>query len=58
MTHLALLTFLICGTPDPALETEWCEPGEIRAASCQAAEAYLRAGLRRGQELHVMGCEE
>jgi hypothetical protein len=33
-----------------------CEHGEIRAASCDAAERWLRAGLRHGQTLHVMGC--
>ena len=56
---LALLIFIICA---PASGHEYeahdaCEHGEILHTSCDAAAAWLRAGLREGQTLHVTGCE-
>lgn len=49
-----ILAFFICADADD----ETCIDGEIHAASCAAAEAYLRAGLRDEQILHVIGCQE
>lgn len=49
--HAALLVFMLC-TPAE------CEPGEVRAASCQIAERYVAAGLRTGQRLVVISCTE
>lgn len=59
MTHAALLLVLICGPADlqDSPPPDACEHGEIRWHSCAAAEGWLRAGLRRGQVLHVLGCE-
>lgn len=58
MMHIAVLVILICGAADlrDDAPADACEAGEIRAASCQAAEQYIRAGLQPGQTLHVMGC--
>lgn len=53
MMHVAILLFALCAAGDP----DDCEMGEIRARSCAAAEAYLRAGMRPGQTLFVWGCE-
>ncbi len=49
-----VLFFAICGA-SPGLDA--CEEGHVAARSCEAAEAYIRAGLRPGQTLHVTGCE-
>lgn len=58
MMHAALLIFTICAaTSDPAIGWPACEEGEVRARSCAVAEAWVRAGLRAGQVLHVSGCE-
>lgn len=55
MMLAALLTFAICAA-DP-VEHDGCEHGEVRARSCVAAEAYMRAGLRVDQVLHVYSCD-
>jgi hypothetical protein len=55
---VALLVFTICSaSPDPAIGWQACEEGEVRARSCEVALAYVRAGLRSGQTLHVSSCE-
>jgi hypothetical protein len=49
------VVFLIC-PPSSA----WCEESEMRwprPITCDAAEAYIRAGLREGQTLMVQACE-
>lgn len=56
--HAFLLAALICGSHDPFNDGEHCEQAEIRAASCAAAEAWVRQGLRPGQTLHVIHCGE
>jgi hypothetical protein len=58
--HAALILVWICGARgmDEHAALDACEHGEIRAASCDAAERWLRAGLRHGQTLHVMGCRQ
>jgi hypothetical protein len=58
MRHAFLLAFTICGAADPAWPSaaDRCEQGEVRAASCQAAEAWVRAGLRPGQVLFLLHC--
>lgn len=48
---LVLLTFAIC----PASGRS-CEDGDIIHRDCARAEAWLRAGLREGQELRVVSC--
>ena len=55
--HAITLFFILCGTPDPAAHGEHCEDGAIKARTCAAAEAFLRAGMQAGQVLHVTGCE-
>jgi hypothetical protein len=54
MMHAFLLAFTLCSTA-PGLDA--CEEGEVRARSCAAAEAWVRAGMREGQTLHVASCE-
>jgi len=49
--HAFLLMFIIY-RPD----VYDSEPGEVRARSCEAAEAWVRAGLRPGQLLRVWSC--
>jgi hypothetical protein len=49
------VVFLIC-----PIGGAWCEEGEMRwprPITCDAAEAYIRAGLREGQTLMVQACE-
>lgn len=56
-----VLVFTICGAaPDPAFEAagEQCEPGEVRTTTCERGEAFIRAGLRPRQILHVLHCFE
>jgi hypothetical protein len=62
--HVAVLWFAICA-PCPGCQYEdgspkifTCEDGWLRAASCTAAEAFLRAGLRPGQFLVRRECRE
>lgn len=56
--HAFLLVFTICASAaDPAIGWQACEEGEIRARSCAAAEAWVRAAMRPGQTLHVSSCE-
>lgn len=58
MMHAFLLTFALCtSAPDLEIGAHACEAGEIRARSCAAAEAWVRAGMRDGQELIVLSCE-
>lgn len=52
--HAFLLLFTLCST---ASGLDACEEGEVRAASCAAAEAWVRRGMREGQTLHVSSCE-
>lgn len=47
-----ILAFAIC-TPAGA---DICEDGIVIARSCAAGEAWIRASLRSGQTLHLMGC--
>jgi hypothetical protein len=60
MMHAALLIFVLCGPLDGGDDApaDSCEHGEMRARSCGAAERFLRAGMRAGQVLHVMACQE
>lgn len=58
MMHAFLLVFTICSVAmDPAIGWFACEEGEIRARSCAVAEAWIRAGLRDGQTIHISTCE-
>lgn len=50
--HGFLLLFSICGS------TLLCEDGFVRARSCKAALAFVEAGLRPGQRLHLIYCSE
>lgn len=55
---LYLLSFVLCtAAADPHTGRADCEPGEVSHRSCALAEAYVRAGMRPGQVLHVSGCE-
>lgn len=55
---LYTLSFLICtAAADPATGARSCEQGDVTHRSCAMAEAYVRAGLRPGQELFVQSCE-
>lgn len=54
MPAAALLIAIICGMSD---SFDGCEEAEVRAASCAAAEAYLRDGLRPHQRLIVVRCD-
>lgn len=60
MMHAALLVFMLCGPADLLDEAplDACEHGEMRARSCAAAERYIRTGMRAGQVLHVLTCQE
>jgi hypothetical protein len=53
MLHGFILFFTICGSHPRSI----CEEGFIMARSCQAAEQFIRRGLRPGQTLHLTGCE-
>ena len=55
--HAVLLLAILCAAPRV---DGWnaCEEAAIRAASCQAAETWLRAGLRPGQTIRVLSCDE
>lgn len=50
-----VLAFHIC-VSDPATEWESCEEGIVVARSCEAGEAYIRAGMRPDQQLWTMRC--
>jgi hypothetical protein len=54
IAHAFLLAFTLCSGVATGLDA--CEEGEIRARSCAAAEAFVRAGMRAGQVLHVVHC--
>lgn len=60
MTHAAILLILLCGPADTREDApaDACEHGEIRARSCAVAERYIRAGMRAGQVLHILACQE
>jgi hypothetical protein len=51
--HAFVMFFTICSVHPRAL----CEDGFMLARSCQAAEQFIRRGLRPGQVLHLSGCE-
>lgn len=51
-----VLFFAICTTPSS--DDDACELGTVTARSCEAGEAWMRAGLREHQQLHLMGCEQ
>jgi hypothetical protein len=50
--HAFLLVFLLF-RPD---HDHAAEDGEVRARSCEAAEAWVRAGLQPGQDVLITGC--
>jgi len=50
--HAFLLLFLIYRTDDDYA----AEAGEVRARSCEVAEAWVRAGLQPGQDVMLTGC--
>lgn len=52
------LTFLICVPPSEPDGSEYCEDGRVVARACDLAERWMRDGLRPGQVLHVLRCEE
>jgi hypothetical protein len=55
--HAFLLLAIICAAP--RLDGwDACEQAEVRARSCEHAEAWLRAGLLPGQTLRVLSCGE
>ncbi len=56
LAHAFLLAFTICSGTTVSFDA--CEEGEVRARSCAAAEAWVRAGMRAGQTLHVVHCGE
>lgn len=55
--HAIPLIAVICSTAREPGRWDACEEAEIRAASCDQAEAWLRAGLRAQQSLRVISCE-
>jgi hypothetical protein len=55
--HAVILLALLCGSGEGPGRWDMCEEAEIRAATCDAAEAWLRAGMRHGQTLRVLSCE-
>lgn len=55
MAHAFILVFTLCST---ATGLDACEEGTVVARSCAAAEAWVRAGLRDGQVLHIVHCGE
>jgi hypothetical protein len=58
IAHAFVLAFMICSSGDPFLDSERCEEGYVRARSCEAAEQFIRAGLRPGQTFHIAHCME
>jgi hypothetical protein len=48
---------ILSGDPSPIACRAHGEEGTVTAASCANAEAFVRAGLRPGQHLHVVSCE-
>jgi hypothetical protein len=59
-TLAVLLHFMICGPADLSDDppADACEAGQVAAASCAAAEAYVRGGMREQQVLHIIECSE
>lgn len=53
MSAAVVLVFLVYSLTDNAA---WAD-GQVWAASCDAALAYLRAGLRDGWAVMVIACE-
>jgi hypothetical protein len=58
MMHAIALAFILCAADAEREDAppDACEAGETRAASCQQAEAWMRAGMKPGQVLHLQGC--
>jgi hypothetical protein len=56
--HAIALAFLLCAADAEREDAppDTCEAGETRAASCQQAEAWMRAAMKPGQVLHLQGC--
>jgi hypothetical protein len=58
-TLAVLLHFAICSPADVECgPVDACEYGTTAAASCAAAIAYVRGGMREGQTLIVQECRE
>jgi hypothetical protein len=57
--HAIALAFILCAADAEREDAppDTCEAGETRAASCQQAEAWMRAGLREGQTIHIQQCQ-
>lgn len=58
IAHAFMLAFTICSGGNPFLDPDRCEEGFVKARSCEAAEQFIRAGLRPGQTLHIAHCME
>ena len=57
MTHAFVLAFCIwSGFGSGTVCAFTGEEGTVIAASCEAGEAYIRAGLRPGQHLVIQEC--
>jgi hypothetical protein len=57
MIRAVVLTFCLW-SGDAADLCPWQgEEGTITAATCAAAETYVRAGMRPGQHLHIQACQ-
>jgi hypothetical protein len=52
MSAAVVMTFLVYSLTDNAA---WAD-GEVWAATCDAALAYLVAGLRDGWAVHIIAC--
>lgn len=52
--HAVILFFAICSHTGSAPR---CEEGFLMHRTCAAAEAFIRAGMRPRQTLHLSGCE-
>lgn len=57
IAHAVILLAVLCGPIRPG-SWDACEEAEVRAATCEAAERHLRDGLRPGQTLRVLSCED
>lgn len=55
MSPAWLLSFMICAASLGGHDD--CEHGTVVARSCEAAVAWMQAGLRDGQTLHLGNCE-
>jgi hypothetical protein len=58
-TLAVLLWFTLCGPCEREdCPIDNCEHGHVAAASCAAAEAYVRGGMRSDQNLYIIECRE